>query len=73
MKFDDDFAKDERTFRFMFKAFWWFFGVVTLCIVAAIIMVCVTVVNVSANVEKDGLRAVIERVWCGSGVSCLTK
>lgn len=64
---------EDSSLRRTVKAFWWFTGVVAICMIAAIIMVVVAVSKVGEVVEKDGLRSVVERVWCGKNVSCLSK
>jgi hypothetical protein len=43
------------------------FAIVVLCAILAVtIMVFVFAVKVNNAIEKDGVKSVVENVWCGS-------
>jgi competence protein ComGC len=67
-QYNDD---DEKLLRTAVKAFIMFAFVVLFAIMSVWIIVFAFAVKTSETIEKDGLKAVVESVWCGKNKQCL--
>jgi len=72
-RFDQDFENSRRLVNFMIKAAIAFIAVVFCCIVAFWIIVSSYAINTSMQIEKTGLKSVVESIWCGENKQCLGK
>ena len=66
-----DFEKSQKRFNFVFNAVLVINAVIFVAVVAFIVFVGVTAIGAVDEVQSVGLKAVIERIWCGPGAKCL--
>ena len=69
--FNADFAKSRRRFNFLFNTVLVIVMVAFVAIVGLWILAGTLIYKSADEVKDVGLKAVIERVWCGPNAKCL--
>lgn len=70
-RFESDFDKDRRTFRWLFRGVMAMIIVTFLMIVTFWIGAGILAYKAVDEVNYVGMKTVLTRIWCGPGVSCL--
>ena len=68
---DTEFAKANKRFNLIFRIAIGSIAVVFIVTVAFWVLVGTVAVKSADEVEKVGLKAVVERIWCGPDNKCL--
>lgn len=66
-----DFEKSRKRFNFMFNTVMVINIVIFVAVMSFIVFVGVTAIGAVDEIQSVGLKAVIERIWCGPGAKCL--
>jgi hypothetical protein len=68
---NSDFERSKKRFNIFFTVVCCFIGFIFVCIVAAYIGAGYLIVKSTDEVKEVGLKAVVERIWCGPNAKCL--
>ena len=69
--FSSDFARSRRRFNIFFTVVSSVIALMFVAMIAFYVFVGTVAVSVADDVKTDGVRAVIERLWCGPNNKCL--
>jgi hypothetical protein len=69
--FNRDFARSRRRFNIFFTVVSSVIALMFVAIIAFYVFVGSVAVSLADDVKTDGVRAVIERIWCGPNNKCL--
>lgn len=70
-EFDKRFARNQRRFDIMFRVVSVIIGIVFIAVIAGWIFAGTVAYKAVDAVEEQGLKSVIENIWCGKDQKCL--